>query len=521
MSNYIQLFNKNLELLLVNIIDNFSETAENIKKNYSLPIEGDSYLQRFIKVNKVRGTDIANKNEIIFSRGTIVLEHIELHYIWNHANMVQINKDIIWKYIQSLYLYSLEYTDNINFKQILRNYNETNIINNDTDRIVVNIFNNLSNKKVDNVALIETESSSDQSSFKMPDLSGFLGTNLMKFINNIIEKIELDTIELNNPLELVQLLLSGKFDLQNDTTGISLLVKNIIQNLKEELLSESLDKKGLFKDIENVLTLINTFTNNSYDFKHIIPDINDKDFNENFNRIINDIDFESIITTMVKKIEEIKENTNIDIGSLVETIMNDYTNDNFDISKLMGTLMKVVSGMQSKTATTNKSCDSCDSCDSCESNESGESNNLNEAFKQFNSLGLNNIISSVMGDLANNNTNDSQNNLDLNNLIQSITKNLPSELSNNIPKDLSNQLSNALGGDIGNNIGGGLDIDSMTNQLSNLLNGNNLEELKKMIPSSKNTRINTNKLNQLSRLEKRREILRKKLEERKQVLHLK
>ena len=42
-----------------------------------------------------------------------------------------------------------------------------------------------------------------------------------------------------------------------------------------------------------------------------------------------------------------------------------------------------------------------------------------------------------------------------------------------------------------------------------------------MLPSSKNTRINTNKITQLSKLEKRRERLRQKLEKRKQTLNLK
>ena len=220
MSNYIKLFNKNLDLLLSNIKDNFTELNKIITQHYNFPIEGYKHLQDFLTLNKSKGTDISNKNEIIFSKGSVILKHIDLHYIWNHTSMTDINKDIIWKYIQSLYLYSLEHTEHINFKNILQTYNKTNIIENDTTRIVVNIFNNLSNKKVNTKELTLSEKDDTDSSFKMPDLSMFLGKNLMGFINNIVEKINLDEVELNNPLELVQLLLSGEFNLQNDTTGV-------------------------------------------------------------------------------------------------------------------------------------------------------------------------------------------------------------------------------------------------------------------------------------------------------------
>ena len=45
--------------------------------------------------------DISNKNEIIFSKGLVVVKDIDFNYIWNHKNMTRINKDIIWKYIHS------------------------------------------------------------------------------------------------------------------------------------------------------------------------------------------------------------------------------------------------------------------------------------------------------------------------------------------------------------------------------------------------------------------------------------
>ena len=482
--NNINIFNKNLQSLLKNIIENFSDLKGIIENNYTFPLEGEGYLNKFIINNKNKGNDISNKNEIIFSKGLIILEYIDFNYIWNHGDMSHQNKNIIWKYIQSLYLYSLEYSENINLSETLKQFNETNEIKDDISRNIIKIFNNLSNK-IESDELSSDVSEEKPSSFKMPDLSSFLGKHLMALVNNMIDKIDLHSIELDNPLQLVQLLLSGSFSLKNDTSGIGLMVKNLIDNLKLELLSPDTDRVALFKDIENVLLLINNFTNNNYDIRKVIPNFNDKEFNNNFDTIINSIDFESILNSLVSKIADIKEHSNIDINQLLEQIIKEYSNNkNMDINNLINIAMKIVSGMQNSNQSTN--------------NDSEQSfKGIANGLKGLESLDLNNIISNVMGDLNGNNTSTP----DLNNIIKSVTNNLPSELSKNIPKDL--------------------DISSMTNELSNLLNGNNLDELKKMMPSAKNTRINTSKLHQLSRLEKRRDKLRKKLEQRKRNLNLK
>ena len=99
-------FNKNLGALLQNIKETFKELKETIDERYVLPLTDSKYLQQFIKNNKHKGNDISNKNEIIFSKDLVLLEYIDFNYIWNHSEITSENKQIIWKYIQSLYLYS-------------------------------------------------------------------------------------------------------------------------------------------------------------------------------------------------------------------------------------------------------------------------------------------------------------------------------------------------------------------------------------------------------------------------------
>ena len=84
--------------------------------------------------------------------------------------------------------------------------------------------------------------------------------------------------------------------------------------------------------------------------------------------------------------------------------------------------------------------------------------------------------------------------LDINSLFKSVTNNLPQELTKNLPKEMS--------------------LDFLNNITDNI----DLDEIKKMAGIKGNVRVNHSKLNQLTRLEKRRERLRKKLKERKELL---
>lgn len=571
----INIFNKNLESLLNNISENFKDIGTIIKINYTMPLESEIYIENFVNsnINNIdKGNDISNKNEIIFSKGLTIIHFLDFNYIWNHPDMTLENKNMIWKYIQSLYLYSLEYSKNVDFKQILKDYNQTNEIKDDISRQVINIFNNLSNKvETTELVLEETESESD-SAFKMPDLSSLIGKHLMNLINNIVNNIHIESVNLDNPLELIKLLLSGSFSLKDDTSGIGLLVKDIIEKLKTELLSSECDRKELFKDIERVLSLVNNFTNSNYDIRNVIPDFDNKEFNDNFDNIINSIDFETILNTMLVKIKDVQENSNIDIGNVITEIFKDVSTNNMDISSILKIAMKLSNIF--KQSTESQTSDHTDSNETSTSNDSSENLDLGGILSSImgntgntgntsdndnnnldlggilsgimgtmgnsdnnldlngmlssmmstmgnttnndtsdNNLDLNSMLSSMMGSLHSDNCNTEDNtedniedNIDINSIMQSITKNLPSELTKNLPKDMSSILNNS-----------NLDINS----ISDLLNSNNLDELKKMIPSSKKSRINTSKLNQFSRLEKRRARLREKLEKRKQVLNLK
>jgi len=486
-------FNKNLGALLKNIKETFKELKETIDERYVLPLTDSKYLQQFIKNNKHKGNDISNKNEIIFSKDLVLLEYIDFNYIWNHSEITSENKQIIWKYIQSLYLYSLEYGDSINIKDILQNYKDTNIIDNNTSRIVINILNNLSNKQL---ITYDTKEDSDDfddtdkgvNPFTLPDLSNIIGKHLMQLVKDVMEDIDIESVQMENPLELIQTLLDGTFSLESDTTGVAVLVKNIIDNLKKKLSSEDLNKKLILQDVKNVLVMFNNITNNKYDINKVLSTLDNDEFQTNFDKIINSLDFEYLLGHIIDILQNVQSESNIDLPNIMSTVKDKLSNINLENLTNIPQLMSMFGNIMGSVNT---------------NEEQGENTSMFQSLLSSLDMGnignignMGNIVNSVMNDLQMNsgdaNSTDVSD-IDMQKIFTSVTNHLPSNITQNIPKDVLNKLSG--------------DID--------------IEALKKMVGNKKNTRVNHSKINQLSRLEKRRERLRKKLEEKKKMLEKK
>ena len=495
----IKTFNKNLETLLHNILESFEELRENLEQVYVVPLHGDTYLKKFIEYNKNKGHDISNKNEIIFSKQSHILEHIDFNYIWNHSQMTQENKNIIWKYIQSLYLYSLEYSEHIDIKQILLEYKQTNRIDNDTTRKVINILNNLSNKPLieNNSNSIEDEENEQSSTFKLPDLSNFIGKHIMELGNNIMKDIDLESVTIEQPLELVQTLLDGKFNLETDTTGVALLVEKLINNLKTNLLSEDLDKQALLKELKNVLQMFNNITNNNYNLDKVFQTLETDEFTKNFDTIINSLNFEFILSHLIDIIDKLKTDSNIDVTQVMTQLKDTFAtqglnslNSLTNIPQLMGLVSNLMGNKNSDTE---------------------QDDGVNNIHNLMSSLNLGDMFNNIMSDMnvdGSDETTPDMSNIDIGSIFNSIKKNLPQELIQNLPSQLGEHMSS----DVLNQLSENIDLDQIKKMAD-------MAGMAGMAGMKGNVRINHSKLNQLTRLEKKREQLRKKLAERKRSLH--
>merc|ERR1712187_967407 len=98
-------FNKTLDQLLNTIRSDWNEyiTSDNLES-------GDTEIKNFLKHSKNKEHEISTKNEIIFSKDEILIKNIDFYNLWSDPLLNDENRNIIWNYIHTLYIYSYEYS---------------------------------------------------------------------------------------------------------------------------------------------------------------------------------------------------------------------------------------------------------------------------------------------------------------------------------------------------------------------------------------------------------------------------
>ncbi len=113
-------FNQNLSQFIDIIKKNYPSQKELIEKHYTFDNNtGDKYLKEFLDSCTKIGDDISTKNEIIFSKGSNVLVSVDFYSIWNDESLSEEQRNNIWKYLQTLYIFAFEYIKDQDFKTIL------------------------------------------------------------------------------------------------------------------------------------------------------------------------------------------------------------------------------------------------------------------------------------------------------------------------------------------------------------------------------------------------------------------
>jgi len=250
-------FNENLEQFLTNL----SKISDiDYTQHYDFKEPGDKYLQEFYNNCKNLGNDIANKDEIIFSEENTLLEHVNFNAIWNSENLTDENKSIIWSYLYTMYIFAYEFINEVDLKNVLKQIKHLSADEEDLDedtKTLINIINNLTNKFKDMEEDGDSDSDSNSNSkesggmnFQMPEIfNGTIG-NLAK---EIAGELDMDKLNLEDPTALLQNLLSGNFDEENDESGIVNLVKGITSKIQNKISSGSINESDLFSEAQNVM----------------------------------------------------------------------------------------------------------------------------------------------------------------------------------------------------------------------------------------------------------------------------
>jgi hypothetical protein len=272
--NYLENFNNTLEELL-NIVIKISPDMNNtIKKNYTFPLKTSIYLEKFLKNCENKGYDISTKNEIIFSEHSTIIEYIDFYNLWNDEMIDDINRENIWKYLHTLYIYAIQSKHNKHVDDLY------NILKNSESKITeemqtfLNIIESLrynieNNKDIDNIDLndlgdIETE----DSGFNMPDLFGGEIGNLAKEIANDIDP---SLINLDDPSKLLQNLMSGNLE---DDSGIKDLVSNITGKIQSKINSGEVNENDLYTEAENMMKQFNSSNQGSNPLSSLFKGMN-------------------------------------------------------------------------------------------------------------------------------------------------------------------------------------------------------------------------------------------------------
>tara|TARA_E500000178_G_scaffold355840_1_gene430082 strand:- start:1646 stop:2779 length:1134 start_codon:yes stop_codon:yes gene_type:complete len=256
-------FNVNLKQFINVLKKKYPEQKDNIENYYNFDNPGNKYVDEFLENCKNCGDDISSKNEIIFSKGSKILNHIDFYSIWNNANdnsneskeLNEEQRENIWKYLHTLYIFAYEYRCEKDFKLIMNEIKSKDVSTLDEEgKTFRNIIEGLSiqNRKPteDELESEDCEKKTDKPSIPVPDLfNGVIG-NLAK---EIAEEIDPSKINIEDPSKLLSSLMNGNLDESSDDSGIFDLVKDITGKIQNKLSSGNLNEEQLFSEAQNMM----------------------------------------------------------------------------------------------------------------------------------------------------------------------------------------------------------------------------------------------------------------------------
>jgi len=309
---YLEKFNKNLEQFIKHIKETILYT--DVSDEYKFPLEGTEHIEYFLINCKDKGTDIATKNEIIFSKNINIIKNIDFYNVWNSDYIEDLDRNRVWEYLHILYVYAYQYNTDTDIKTLIKPDKKDKELDEDTKTVIdiiqtmkhkIHLDKNIDNINIDDDITSSNNTSFDNTSFDMPDLfSGSIG-NLAK---ELLEDIDTTVLTSGDSSDLLSGLMSGNLDI-NKNSGIGSLISDITAKLEKKLKNGDLDQNALFKeatDMVHRLGIDPNMVNNQNTGTGINPDILNNIFNNTnmnqdiFNNTLNNIDTDDIINNVIQ-----------------------------------------------------------------------------------------------------------------------------------------------------------------------------------------------------------------------------
>ena len=243
----IEHFNSYLKLFVENIIASFPELKEVLSDYYKPLLEEDTcnddkYVKRFMKQMREHKNNISSKNNALFTESIHILKNVDFKDIWASDELSDTNKDIIWEYIQTLYILGETIMGDVekvlslvnNFKQIKDgNFDEDA---SDMDNELLDMFRNLSENKNNTI----------DENFLSECSLGKLASELTEEIN--LDDMNLDIDENSNPADMFSNLMSG-----DNSMNFMNLIQKVGQKIHTKVESGEFNQDKLMEEAQKMM----------------------------------------------------------------------------------------------------------------------------------------------------------------------------------------------------------------------------------------------------------------------------
>ena len=264
----IEYFNSNLKLFINNILEFYPDYKESIEEYYKDVLDNDicnddKYIKRFMRKFSDCKTQISNKETSLFNESIFILKNIDFKEIWDNEKTTDKNKDVIWDYLQTLYVIGetiMSDSERIkklveNFKKV-RNNEEIGENKDDENKEIYDMIKTLSEKQAEKTEQADTSSNGSTSNGGI-DMSMLDNGLIGSLAKELAEDINLDDMNLNidekndNVNDIFSNLISG-----DNPMKFMNLIQNVGQKIQTKLADGNIDQSKLVEEAQNMMGML-------------------------------------------------------------------------------------------------------------------------------------------------------------------------------------------------------------------------------------------------------------------------
>jgi hypothetical protein len=243
----IEHFNSYLKLFVENIAASFPELKAVLQDYYKPLLETDTcnddkYVKRYMKKMSEHKNTISTKNDALFNDSIYILKNVDFKEVWVSDELSDTNKNVIWDYIQTLYILGETIMGDVdkvlslvnNFKQIKDgNFDEEA---SGMDNELLGMFRNLSENKNNTI-----------------DENFLNDCSLGKLASELTSEIDLSDMNLgidenSNPADMFTNLMSG-----DNSMNFMNLIQKVGQKIHTKVESGEFNQDKLMEEAQKMM----------------------------------------------------------------------------------------------------------------------------------------------------------------------------------------------------------------------------------------------------------------------------